>query len=556
MPDTADLAGLMKRPAVTSRRVGGGIYVAQGDRGFLIKEPRLEAVIPRLLAMLDGTRPAASVRAALPEKLQIIFDLLWNGLAANNMLTRAPSGAMAPDTPAPVLRTMQNAIADWEPCLAAWRARPITLWVDFDLVHLVVKPLIEQGVRQIIIVDQDGRACAAMAQAGVEVAGDGITFRPPAAVSPGADHRLLALVAAVALPDVLALANRHGRSIIGVVAAQGAAIAEYGTISRQDILDGCGLAMDDPPLLPPRHCLAVAAAMLAFEALRGVITEFSADAAAIDQRRHAVRMVHLDGTVITHDRRVAAVSRRKIAAVADHLAPDIPRPLVAPTDPWHHPGVGPFADVVDDGPAFPLPHAAKLVRWMGADGTQQQTLVTAWGVDPAEAARRCQAQAFEILCGGMRRLAVAAADAEAAARRLQLQQAALAIADPGRPVDFDAGWSPDVTMLARLARIYWGETPHAVLAGSDAAWLARIDHADTCAVGIGLDADAALRAALGDWISTRQLSRPTTRQLRSPWRDLRSATRTGRAPRARANIGFQTFDAGAAPVVVVTADPD
>ena len=542
---------MMKKPAVTSQRVGSGIHVAQGDRGFLIREPRLEAVIPRLLAMLDGTRPAADVRAALPDKLQHVFDLLWNGLAANAMLTRAPTGPMPPDTPAAVLRTMQNAITDWEPCLAAWRGRPITLWIGHDLAHLAVKPLIEQGVRQIRVVDPDGRAQAALAHAAVA---DGIATVAPAAVSPGSDDVLLALADAAALPDVVALANRHARSIIGVVAADGIAIAEHGPATMADIVEGSGLAVGDGGLLPPRHCLSVAVAMLAFEALRSVITEFSADAAAIVQRRHDVRLVHLDGTIVTHDRRVATVSRRKVTAVADHLAPGAPRPLLAPADAWHHPGVGPFSDADDAGPAFPLPHAARLVRWTDAAGEQVQTLVTAWGVDPAEAARRCEAQAFEILCGGMTRLAAAAADEAAAARRLQLLQAALSLDGAGRPVDFDAEWSADVKMLARLARLYWQETPRATLAGGDAVCLARIDHGDTAAVGIGADADAALRSALGEWISTRQLSRPTTRQLRSPWCALREAA-PAMAPQA-GSIRFQTFDAGTTPIVVAVADPD
>jgi hypothetical protein len=551
MAEPADNAPLMKRPAVTSRRVGGGVYVSQGDRGFLIKEPRLETVIPRLLALLDGTRPAAAVRAALPEKLQGVFDLLWNGLAANAMLTRAPVAALPPDTPVPVLRTLQNAITDWEPCLAAWRARPITLWIDFDLLPLVARPLIEQGVRQIRIVDHDGRAGAALAHAGI--AGS-VALCPPDAIAMAEEERLLALISPQMLPRVLALGP--ARTIIGLAVPAGVAIAEPGGTSAADMLAGCGLEIADDQPLPPRHCLCVAAAMLAFEVLGSVIAEFSGDAAAVAQRRHDVRVVHLDGTVISHDRRVAAISGRTISAVADHRAAGAPAALVAPADAWHHPDIGPLLEIAEDAPAFPLPHVARLVRWVDADGAPAQAQVTAWGVDPAEASRRCLVQAFEILCGGLTRRAAAAPSAAEAEARLQLQHAAAALDGPAAPVDLDADWSADVKMLARLARLYWGETPAATLAGRDAIWVARVGHGDDASAGIGHDADAALRSALGEWISARQLAQPTSRQQRQPWRALRSAMRPQAVPGQQGKVRFHSFDAGPTPLVIAVADPD
>lgn len=543
----------MKKPAVTSMRVAEGVYVSHGDRGFLIKEPRLETVIPRLLAMLDGARPAPEVRAALPDKVKEVFDLLWSGLAANAMLTCTPSLPLAPDTSPAVLQLLQNAMIQWEPCLHAWRAQSLTVWVDFDLVHLVVKPLIEQGVGQIMIIDQHGQAPQVLALAGIV---EGVTVVSPAAAADHHGDRLLALVGAESIDAVRSLAPKYRRAIVGVVSPQGTAIAELSAASEQDLLEGSGLDLGDGIALPPRHCLSVAAAILAFEALRSVITEFSEDEEAIERRHNDVRVVRMDGTVVTHNRRVAAASGMTLAAVADHLVAGADPSLVEPADEWHHPLLGPFVEQAVSGPAFPLPHVSKLVRKKRDDGVLEETVVTAWGVDPAEAWNRCHAQAFEVLCGGMSRLAVAAGDAAAAEKSLALLRSVAACDGTPAPVDFDTAWSNDVKMMARLVRLYWGETPDVTVAGAEQARIARARLGDVMAVGTGFDADAAVRTALGELISTLQLGQPPTQQLRSPWRELRSRSGSALASGLAPAPEIQTFAVSSGPIVVAAIDSD
>jgi hypothetical protein len=504
----------MLKPGVRHTSVREGSYISLGERGFLFKDKRLQPVIDRVLSALDGARSPNEIRNALPEQARSVFDLVVARLASSAMLTEAPTRTYPKGVEHSLIQMLQDQMTRWEPCLEAWSTRRITLWVEQNLLPLVASPLLAQGARNIVVIDHDNTARDSLER--LNILAD-VRLIVPTMISGEEPGGIVLLLTTNTLSNEVAeIVGRHDRTIPAM-------IAPGGVIIGPEIEDGIQRWRHETPYMTglggnlPRHALHVAAAILAFEAFRSITAEFADDPDRAERRKTDVRVVRADGTVTTHDKRVAQASGRTPAPIV------VSKEIVGTTDRWHHPDVGAFADADPGGRAFPLPHAALRVRYRSKDGRPQQETITAWGTSPAEAVGRCRLQAFELLAHDREGIVVAAGSEE----ELRIAAQVISSAQMLEPheicaacIDLDGDWSDETRMLARLVRLYWGGNPAILLHRDEGICVAWANVADAHAVGIAREADGAVLEALGEAISTAQTGHPTHLQTHQPRRRL------------------------------------
>jgi hypothetical protein len=556
------------KAGVLHAQVEGGTYIELGDRSFFIRGDKLYAVIVRLLESFSGTRTAAEIRAALPEKLAPLFDQLLEQLLRQRMLTGGPPEAIADDHPfAATLHFLRDATPRWQDCFAEWSQARISVMGAAELLPLLARGLLSAGAGRVAVIDMEDKAAALSDGAAASCE----RLSPAAALRLPKQPRSLLLYLGADAPDeatlarIEALAGVHETTIVAAVCA-GTGIVSPDCHAGLATWRNLAARVTDTGAPFTRAAFNVLASLLAFEALQERIAAWSDDAGEAGRRKTQFRVVRSDGSVSSHDSAVFLASGRSLGS----SAAEAEEALVAPADPsltrFFDPAAGLFSDAAVPGPEYPLAHRAVTLHYASAYGEACTRTLYTWGLDPDDADRRLMAQAFATLLAqrqghvpapGISPLVAASSPEQASA-----QATAYAIAtlpdflchNPPCVAAISSDNSAAVQMLARLIHLYAGALP-AVWTAGDAqagACIVWAKVAEWTVAAVAPDIDAGVAEALGEALSAFQLGRLTDGQDAWPLAALR---RLPLADAASSNVDNIAAPSAAAVHYVAADDP-
>jgi hypothetical protein len=530
----------MLRPGLLCVEVEKGSYVERGTSSFLVKGRRLHPVVSRLLRALDGRRTLGELEAALPDKLQPLFETLLQQLQVHDMVMEGPAEPEAGDHPnGSTLSFLQERSSRWREAFSDWSRLPITVGGSPALVPPLARSLTASGAGNLRILAGS--------------AGPGDKGVAASAIAEGAyDAGALLVYLTEGLPigeeAVLLerLAARHGTCLFGGIHEGIGVIGPESAEGPHAGLEAMGrIAPGGLPFTAAAR--AVLSSLAAFEALNARLAPWSDSPGETELRRSRLRIVRADGSVSLHDSRVALSGGRPIAAMPEPVA-ELPPPQDPAFAPWFDASFGLFAWAEVDGPEYPLPHRAVALRSsLGADAT-----ICDWGVDPDSAEERTlllAVAAFESgrighqAGPGVSPLIAARSEAELSAAANALAQAlspSFLAQFPRRPVapkDLD---DPDGLMLARLAHRFEGSVPALWLAGSESAqaFLAWAMVGPWTGAAAAPSASRALTEAIGNALSALQRGAPAFRQAMAKLPPSAEAGSSASHPRKRFRLHF------------------
>jgi hypothetical protein len=520
--------------------VEDGVYFEAGQESFLFKGRGLFPLVTRIVSLLDGTRTLATIESVVPEKAHNLLGLLLGELEQRRMLHMVID---TPEAPLPqhvealyagTIGFLKDQTPHWAAVFRRWRETKIVAAGAGLSYRVLVRNLMRSGARHLVLaLDQsedpsgdEAVITASVAEAksrdaeivvdwadaaqAIEAAGaDDTRILYASDAVPLRDDSLFHRLTALDRPETLAGGVYRGAALVGPQSGE--------RLSLLPTWDRIAAKAAGPPY--SRAARATLGSVVAFEALKSLATDESAEPERRDWLRRNCYHVRPDATIEIH--KLVPQPSAPAADPAPAQAAD-PRP---DDEPLFDPVAGCLQWVDFAGAEFPLPHRAIGIRSDSGGGLAADP-VTQWALTPQDMDERVTARALEALAEVQNPAAAVAGSAfspvladrdeavwrqEARANAIARHPAFLGKATPIR-IDAESVVDQDARMLIRLVRLYTGDLPHLWLLGGGAVSIACVAVNGQLFRTAAAAPAKAIVEALGDALSALQTGRRPERQ--------------------------------------------
>ena len=516
-----------------------GVYFQAGQNSFLFKGRGLFPLVTRIVSLLDGTRTVPALESIVPEKAHALLGLLLGELERARMLhmvvdtSEAPLPKHVEELYSGTIGFLKDETPHWPGVFRNWRETRIIAAGAGLSYRVMVRNLMRSGARRLVLAldqpeDPSGDRAAVTAsvaeaksrdaeivadwadsEQAVEAArADGARILYVSDAVPPHDSLFLRLTA-LERPDSLAGGIYRGAALVGPEGADGPSLLP--------IWERIANKSAGPPY--SRAARAILGSVVAFEALKSLGAAEAAEPERRDWLRRHCCHLRPDSTIEIHQLAPEAPAPASDSTPAEAAEP-------RPDDgPLFDPATGCLQWEDFAGAEFPLPHRAIRLQMDSGAGLASDP-VTQWALTPQDIDERATARALESLAELESPAAAVAGSAfspalanrDEAAWRLEARANAVARhpeflskAPPIR-IDPESVADQDARMLIRLVRLYTGHLPNLWLLGGGAVSIACVGVEGQLFRTAAASPGKAFVEALGDALSTLQMSRRPERQ--------------------------------------------